>query len=266
MAEVKADVVYTDAPLDDPDEASLHYYDHHPTREDLMGESVAHSWLIAYVQQVLEWLYGAERWFVVNDLNIYRTRSRYEYPVAPDVAVFKGVVLEGHNRHRFRSWRLYLPERPPPQVVFEFCSESTWRDDLQQKPRQYAALGVREYFVYDPNDPPYTRRLGGRLYGWRIEHGKAVPLAPDATGRIWSAELASYLVADGAWLRFYDRDGMRRLTQAEAERAAKEAERAAKEAERAAKEAERAAKEAERAAKEAAWAKLRELGIDPSEL
>jgi hypothetical protein len=46
----------------------------------------------------------------------------------------------------------------------------------------------------------------------------------------------------------------------------RDAERAAKEAERVAKEAERAAKEAERAAKEAAWAKLRELGIDPEKL
>jgi hypothetical protein len=50
--------------------------------------------------------------------------------------------------------------------------------------------------------------------------------------------LASYLVPDGVFLRLYDRDGQMRLTQAEAERAAKEA----------------------------AWARLRELGIEPPDL
>jgi len=64
--------------------------------------------------------------------------------------------------------------------------------------------------------------------------------------------LASYLVPDGAFLRLYDHDGRMRRTQAEA--AAADAA------------AERAAREAERAAKEAAWARLRELGIEPPEV
>ena len=55
----------------------------------------------------------------------------------------------------------------------------------------------------------------------------------------------SWLAPDGPLLRLYDRDGRMRLTEGEAQRAAKEA---------------------ERAAKEAAWAKLRELGIDPESL
>jgi hypothetical protein len=57
-------------------------------------------------------------------------------------------------------------------------------------------------------------------------------------GHWWSAELDSYLVPDGAFLRLTDSDGTQRLTQAEADEAAKEA----------------------------AWAKLRELGIDPRTL
>ena len=57
--------------------------------------------------------------------------------------------------------------------------------------------------------------------------------------------MASYLVPDGAFLRLYDREGQMRHTQAEAA----EADAAT-----------------ERAAKEAAWARLRELGIEPPEL
>jgi Uma2 family endonuclease len=264
--------VQADATTLNDTDTFVHYYDQHPTEEDLMGESVAQSRLIAYLLQVLEWLYRVEGWFVVNDLNIYRRKQRYEYPLAPDVAVFKGVVVAEHNRRIFRSWRLYEPDRPPPQVVFEICSDTTWKDDLYAKPAKYAALGVREYFLYDPNEPPYFAPPSGRLRGWQFVAGVPTALEPDPQGRLWSAELASYLAADGAFLRLYDSEGQQRLTQAEAERAAKEAERAAREAERAAKEAERAAKETERAAKEteraakeAAWAKLRELGIEPPE-
>ena len=74
----------------------------------------------------------------------------------------------------------------------------------------------------------------------------------DQRGWIWSAELESWLVSDGSLLRLYDRDGLMRMTEGEAQRAAKESERVAK--------------ESERAAKETAWAKLRELGIDPESL
>jgi hypothetical protein len=79
-----------------------------------------------------------------------------------------------------------------------------------------------------------------------------VEQSADTPGRLWSAELESWLVPDGALLRLHDHNQQLRLTEGEAERAAKEAERTAK--------------EAERAAKEAAWAKLRELGIDPEQL
>ncbi len=44
---------------------------------------------------------------------------------------------------------------------------------------------------------------------------------------MWSDELDSWLVPDGAYLRFYDADYNRHLTETEAERAAKEAEHAA---------------------------------------
>lgn len=209
-----------------------------------MGESAAQSQLIFYLLQVLQWLYRNEGWFVVNDLNIYQRPKRFEYPLAPDVALFKGVVIPERHHRAFRSWRLYKEQRPPPQVVFEICSAITWKDDLFNKPKRYAALGVQEYFAYDPNEPPYVRPPGERLRGWRRFGTTLEALEPDAQGRLWSAELASYLVPDGAFLRLYDSDGKLRLTRAEAAEAAVAT---------------------ERAAREAAWALLREHGIDPPE-
>ena len=235
-----------------------------------MGESVIQARIIRYLTAVLEWLYRDDGWLVANNLNIYRHQQYRAYPVAPDVAVFKGVRIDTPGQRTLRSWRMYEPGRPPPQVVFEIASDTTWKDDLRRKPIQYAMLGVQEYYAYDPNEPPYFARQQGRLRGWRRSGRWLHAVTPDTQGRLWSVELASYLVAEGDGLRLYDREGQRRLTEGEAERAAKEAERAAREAawaelevERAAKEAERAAKEAERAAKEAAWARLRALGIDP---
>lgn len=229
----------------DVDETFVHYYDQHPTAEDVMGESATQSQLIFYLLQVLHRRYHTEGWFVINDLNIYRSKQRNEHPLAPDVAVFKGVVVPNRAARTFRSWRLYEPERPAPHVVFEICSDSTWQDDVQEKPAKYAALGVEEYVAYDPNDPPYVANAQGRLRGWRLVDGIMVEQERDAQGRWWSAELDSYLVPDGAFLRLADRGGQRRLTQAEAEYVAREA---------------------AEAAKEAAWAKLRELGIDPTTL
>ena len=260
-----------------PSWSGIHYYDQHPTREDLMGESVIQAQIMRYLTAVLEWLYQRDGWFIATNLNIYRQPRYHAYPLVPDVAVFKGVRIDHPGQRTFRSWRMYEPGRPPPQVVFEIASDTTWKDDLRRKPIQYALLGVQEYFAYDPNQPPYFARQPGRLRGWRRSGRWLYALTPDTQGRLWSVELDSYLVVEGDILRLYDQEGQRRLTQAEAEQAAKEAERAAKEAawsqlevERAAKEAERAAKEAawsqlevERAAKEAAWARLRVLGIDP---
>lgn len=220
------------------DTQSFHYYDSHATEEDLMGESAAQSQLILYLVQVLTWLYRAEQWFVVSNLNIYRQRRRNEYPLAPDVAVFKGVVVPSANQRTYRSWRMYEPHRPAPQVVFEISSEATWHDDIEQKPAKYGVLGVHEYFAYDPNEPPYWTHAGVPLRGWRYDGEQPHEITPDARGWLWSEELQSWLVPDGALLRLHDQQEQQRLTDAEAARAAKEV----------------------------AWAKLRDLGIDPEEL
>jgi Uma2 family endonuclease len=120
-----------------------------------MGESTAQSNLILYLVNVLRWLYQVEGWFVASNLNIYLRRRAHEYPLAPGVAVFKGIQIVNPGARTLRSWRLYEPRRTPPQVVFEISSKETWREDLVDKPAKYAALGVREYYAYEPNDPPY---------------------------------------------------------------------------------------------------------------
>jgi Uma2 family endonuclease len=227
-----------------------YYYDAHLTAEDLMGHTLAHSQLIRYLVAVLQWQFRVEGWLIAEDFNLYQTGDRNEYPIVPDIALFKGCALPPAPARLPRSWRILPPENPPPTVVFEIASEATRGMDVREKPGAYARIGVREYFHYDPEDerlnPPPP------LHGWRTEKGVAVPMELTEQGWLWSEELESWLVPDGLFLRLYDPLGQQRPTEAEAERAAMEAERAEK--------------EAALAAKERAWARLRELGIDPESL
>ncbi len=240
---------------------------------------------------VLEWQYKLENWFIGGNLAVVYARRKY---IAPDLALFKGVVLSPEERKRQKSYRIKLPDRPPPNVVFEFSSADNWEQDLIDKVQKYQEMSAKEYFAFDPNVPMVWRPKAGRLKGWHYTSGTIQQIQPDQRGWLWSAELDSWLGAEDETLQFYDAAGNRRLTAAEAgwlaeeqERAAKEAAWVAREKERADKEAawvarekeradkeaawvatrkERADKERERAAKEAAWAKLRELNIDPESL
>ena len=216
-----------------------YYYDFHPTQEDVMGETSVHRSLIAYLSQVLTWLFHGQRCAIYENLNFYQTSDPQEYPLAPDIAVIKGVSF----RH-VRSWRVGKTG-PAPQVVFEAVSEETWTNDLREKPGRYARMGVAEYFAYDPNEPPLTRKTTRRLFGWQRDQATSamheMPLRAD--GSLWSPQLQSVLVPDGEYLRLYGHQGHLHLTQAEAE------------TRRAETEARRAQVLAE---------KLRSLGIDPN--
>ncbi len=189
-----------------------YYYDFHPTEEDLMGETSVHAALVHYLVEVLTWLFRGQACAVYRNLNFYQTPNPHEYPLAPDLAVITGVAF----RH-VRSWRVGKTG-PAPQVVFEIASEETWKKDLHEKPKQYALMGVAEYFAYDPNDPPAWRASSQRLFGWQLEKGKRAmsELPVDASGHLWSPSLDSFLVPEMEYLRLYDRNGQLRLTKEEA--------------------------------------------------
>jgi Uma2 family endonuclease len=229
-----------------------------------MGESRPHAALVAYLKQVLEWLFRHQACAIYEHFNFFQTSDEQEYPLAPDVALIKGV-----SQSPDISWRMGV-YGPAPQVVFEIASPKTWVRDLGEKPAQYAAMGVQEYYAYDPYQTllPLSRRRGGRLFGWQLDKdaGLMQKMIPGPGGRLWSQHLDSLLVPDGSYLRLYDRYGNLRLTQGEAEAQARQAAERHAEAEAQARRfAERRAEaEAEKARTIAE--KLRALGIDPEHL
>ena len=189
-----------------------YYYDSHQTEKDRMGEPSNHSELVRYLWKVLEWLFQVQTCTIYKNLNFYQTRNPQEYPLAPDIAVIKGVTPQ-----HLRSWKVGLTGLAP-QVVFEIASEETWKNDLQEKPFKYATMGVKEYFFYDPGDSAYWRRTKRRLIGWQLDQttGTVIEMVPDQQGRLWSQQFESFLVPDDMYLRLYDSNNQRRLTEAEA--------------------------------------------------
>jgi Uma2 family endonuclease len=222
------------------------YYDTHEVEGAELTQSVEHFLAIQYLIVVLQWLFHGQRVGIISSVNFYRTGKPGEIPISPDIAVADGLERRPDGTASY----FVGEESPPPRVAFEIASKETWRQDLEEKPAKYNALGVNEYFVFDPNEQPnWTKqwRRHNRLIGWRRNpaSGQYELLVKDEAGRLWSEELASWLVVEGEGLRLYNAEGQLRLTEAEAQEQRAEAEFQRAEAEKRKAEAERQRAEVE---------------------
>jgi Uma2 family endonuclease len=182
---------------------------------------------------------------------IYFEEGNPKARVSPDSYVVFGVP----NRLR-RSYFTWREGGRTPEIVFEFTSRKTKREDAERKFRLYQdVLRVPEYVMFDPDADFLKPRL--RLF--RLARGvyQAVPVQDD---RAHSDVLNLDLVPRDKALRLSDAvtgklipDIMERmlLAQAEAQRAEAETSRAEEEARRAEVETRRAEEEARRAKEEA---------------
>jgi len=146
-----------------------------------MAETDAHRDEMAAFIETLKWHFRA-------DVNVYVSGNNFFYyeegnPKACasfDTYVVKGV--EARQRRVFKLWE----ERKVPDFVMEMSSRSTWLEDIGNKKALCAGLGVREYFLYDPEAdvvrPPLQgfRLRGGAYHRIRALPGGAVP--SDALG------------------------------------------------------------------------------------
>ncbi len=62
-----------------------------------------------------------------------------------------------------------------PSFVLEVLSPNNWRNDVYRKPALYAAMGVGEYFLFDPDD-----HVEPRLQGYELHGGSYRPLPVEA--------------------------------------------------------------------------------------
>jgi Uma2 family endonuclease len=113
---------------------------------------------------------------------------------APDVMVVPGVPREPPRR----SYRMWLEGNTLPAAVFEMSSKKTIKSDLGPKFKQYARLGVHEYFLFDPD----CRVLQPALQGFRLVDGRYRRIA--AADDVLESDLGFRLRVEGKILRLID--------------------------------------------------------------
>jgi Uma2 family endonuclease len=138
-----------------------------------MAETQIHGACMMYVT------YALKRWFgkggradvhVGMNSFLYYEQGNPRAVVTPDVYVVPGAP-EFH-RDTYLLWN----EPKGPDFVLEVTSASTRRADERRKRDVYAALGVREYFLYDPR----AEWLTPPLQGFRL-HEEAYRAVPAVT-------------------------------------------------------------------------------------
>ena len=133
----------------------------------------------------------------VADILVYPEEGNPKNRIAPDVLVAFGVGT--HSRSSYLVWK----EGKPPDWVLEVASPSTASKDLDFKRRAYAAMGVPEYWLFDPKGDVFPAGQP-RLQGLALSDGGYVRLAPrraDGVTMIRSAVLGLDLRAEGEFIR-----------------------------------------------------------------
>lgn len=186
-----------------------------------VGETDTHITLLLYLLGTLRDYFREDpNVYVAGNLFVYYVEGDPTQVVCPDVFVVKGVPRG--ERRVYKVWE----EGKGPDVVFELTSKKTRYQDLGVKKGLYEALGVQEYFIFDP----LGEYLRPPLMAFR--------LTPEGYRQVREEPLVSQVLGlrlevEGNFLRLVDlRTGERLLTPQEAYEARRRAEeRAAEEAE-----------------------------------
>jgi Uma2 family endonuclease len=185
---------------------------------------------IVLIQQNLATMFAHDaNVFVAGDLLWYPVEGDNKTRYAPDAMVIFGRPKS--DRGSYQQWK---EDHIAPQVVFEILSPSNTQTEMNKKLLFYDRYGVEEYYLYDPDK--------NDLSGWLRQGDRLTVIDPIAN---WvSPRLNICFDRTGEILQLRLPDGTP-FTTLEEER-------------------QRAAAERQRADKLAA--KLRELGIDPTEI
>lgn len=181
--------------------------------------------------------------YVSGNIFLYYQEGDSRKNVSPDVLVVRGIP-----KGRRRVFKLWVEGRPP-DLVIELTSENTRLEDLGNKRAIYEEIGVKEYFVFDPETKSAERRFRGfRLKDRRFEALQAT--ISGAGEEVFSSEALGFEIhASEGSIRWVDpRRGEPLLVPSEAlERVERERRRAEAEKQRADEADRRRAEERQRA-------------------
>ena len=194
----------------------------------------------------------------------YDRNDRIRGKVSPDIYVSFGVDAAAiFSRDAYLIWEA----GKPPDFALEVASRNTYGRDTDYKPGLYAAIGVGEYWRFDPSGGNYHGcELSGEVLSEGVYHPVEIGETPDGVLQGYSPALGLLVCVQARRLFFRNPLTGQNLASIREERIARVAERDARlaaeeeaEQERAARIEERAARMEERAARRAAEAEVERL-------
>jgi len=209
-------------------------------------ETYRHLVQILLLLSCLEWWWQDRNdFFAAGNLSIYYNIQQLK------TKDFRGpdffVVLNTERKER-KSWVVWEEDGKYPNLIVEILSESTASVDRGLKKQLYQdTFRTPEYFLFDPYSLEFI--------GFRLTQGQYEVIQPNEQGWLWSQQLDLYLGLQNEQLRFFT--SAKELVATPQEEATKQVQVAQAALQRAEQEQQRA----ERLA-----AKLKELGIDPTQV
>ncbi|MXZ23485.1 MAG: Uma2 family endonuclease [Caldilineaceae bacterium SB0665_bin_21] len=203
------------------------------------------------VSYFLSWHFGTPETTVMNGKVYIAPHSLSEIKGlrAPDMLIAFNADPDACAR---RNAYVISEQGKPPDFVMEVASPSTGRIDVRDKPADYAALGIPEYWRFDETGESYGARLAGdRLVG---DCYKPIAIAELPNGSLegYSQALELKLRWERGQLKCYDPTTTKPIMSlAEMQHIAEEERQGRLEEQKARLEAERRAEDAERRREEA---------------
>jgi Uma2 family endonuclease len=161
-----------------------------------LAESEFHNGAIILLREGLEAFFAPRAdVYISSQIDMYYRQGDRTIREDPDVLVAMGAAGK-HKRRAYRVWQ----ESVAPRAIFAIASERTWQRDLTQRRALYAEIGIKEYFVFDPE----CRFVAPRLQGFSSNDGKSLPIKPRRDGSLVSKALGLILRPEGETLRVVD--------------------------------------------------------------
>ncbi|MCY3840893.1 MAG: Uma2 family endonuclease [Gammaproteobacteria bacterium] len=169
--------------------------DGYPCEDNKPVESTVHDELCAYAKAALRVRYAARREVLVaSNLGVFFERGNRRALVCPDM--FVSFAAGRGDRSSYKVWE----EVGVPEFVLELLSANTWRRDVEVKPPLYEALGVREFWIFDP-----LGRLSDPMIGRCLDASGTYRPVSAARGGGWRSNVLGLdLVLHAGGFRFRD--------------------------------------------------------------
>lgn len=160
-----------------------------------MAETDVHAKLLMYLRDSLAIFFTErENVYVTGNIMFYYEEGSPQDVVSPDVMVCFGIPKG--DRTSYKSWE---ENDVLPSVIIELASRSTWHKDRTEKRELYEMLGVKEYYIFNPQ---YPKTLPAFM-AFNLEDGELKKVTIE-NNRIYSDLLELELVDTGKTLRLFN--------------------------------------------------------------